>query len=93
MCISCGKRVIKEAGHFYAQGSTGVLRYNLNNINGQCYQCNHFLHGNLLEYRINLVKKIGPEEVEYLELMRHVTKKWTREELEAILVDIEQKTK
>lgn len=81
-CISCQRFVPqKDAGHFLAQGSTGILRYDLDNLWGQCQSCNRFKHGNLLEYRINLVKKIGLSMVERLESMRHETKKWTREEL------------
>lgn len=81
-CISCNQMVRKkEAGHFIAQGSSGLFRYDYENIHGQCMPCNRYKHGNLLEYRINLVKKIGQAKVEYLENNRHVTKKWTREEL------------
>lgn len=81
-CISCQRFVTqKDAGHYLAQGSTGILRYDLDNLSGQCVSCNRFKHGNLIEYRINLVKKIGLPMVERLENMRHETKKWTREEL------------
>lgn len=84
-CISCSRVVEqKDAGHYIAQGSSGLLRFNLYNIHGQCLSCNRFKHGNLLEYRINLIKKIGREQVEWLEDYRHETKKWTREELEQV---------
>lgn len=89
-CISCQKRAVTEAGHFIAQGSSGLLRYHLDNLNGQCAQCNRWLHGNLLEYRINLVKKIGLKKVEWLESHRHDTYKWTREELETLLKVIKE---
>jgi hypothetical protein len=85
-CISCGKHAEKkDAGHFVAQGSSSFLRYNLDNIHGQCYGCNRFKHGNLLEYRIGLIKRIGEDKVKYLEDNRHTLKKWTREELEELL--------
>jgi len=85
-CISCQKMFDKkEAGHFIAQGSSGKLRYLLQNIHGQCTGCNHYKRGNLLEYRINLVKKIGIDEVEWLEEHRHDTHKYTRDELERIM--------
>lgn len=84
-CISCGKMVEKkEAGHYIAQGSSGFLRYHPDNIHGQCINCNHFKHANLLEYRIALVKKIGIDKVNWLEEHRRDVKKWTREELEQI---------
>jgi len=84
-CISCLKMSpSKQAGHYVAQGSSGALRYNEDNIHGQCVPCNLYLHGNLIEYRMNLVKRIGEKRVEYLENHKHDIKKWTREELEEI---------
>lgn len=85
-CISCNRFVEnKDAGHFWAQGSKGILRYHPDNIHGQCRTCNSFKHGNLLEYRINLIKRIGEKRVKWLEDNKDITKKWTREELEAII--------
>lgn len=85
-CISCHKiKDNKEGGHYVAQGSSGFLRYHLDNIHGQCVDCNHFKSGNLLEYRISLVQKIGVERVEWLEKHRKDIKKWTREELQDVL--------
>lgn len=84
-CISCGKHVKLQGGHYIPQGSCSFLRYDVLNIHGQCFSCNHFKSGNLTEYRINLVKKIGLEEVEKLEELRTETYKWTREELEELL--------
>lgn len=88
-CISCQRKVDdKDAGHYIAQGSSGALRYHLDNLSGQCLSCNRFKHGNLIEYRQGLIKKIGKERVEWLEEHRHDVKKWTREELEQILADL-----
>lgn len=88
-CISCGKYLDnKEAGHFIAQGSSGFLRYNLSNIHGQCVGCNRYRHGNLLEYRIGLIKRIGEERVKWLEDNRQELKKWKRQALEELLEDL-----
>ena len=85
-CISCGGNCGKwDAGHFIAQGSSGVLRYHPDNCHKQGVGCNRFKHGNLLEYRINLIKKIGEDRVKWLEDHRNDVKKWTREELEELL--------
>lgn len=84
-CISCVKYEVDHAGHYIAQGSSGALRYNEDNVQGQCRNCNVWLHGNLIEYRLNLVKKIGEDRVKYLEDHRHDIKKWTREELEYLI--------
>lgn len=89
-CISCqGDCGLPNGGHFVAQGSSGALRYNLDNIHKQGVGCNKWNHGNLLEYRINLVKKIGVKKVEWLEEHRHDVKKWTREELLDLKVELE----
>ena len=66
-CISCPTGKVEQAGHFYAAGHFERLRYNLDNIHGQCLQCNYYKHGNLISYRINLEKKIGPERLEALD--------------------------
>lgn len=85
-CISCQRHCASyEAGHYIPEGSNNALRYHLWNINSQCQQCNRWKSGNLTEYRVYLVKKIGADKVEWLEEHRHDTKKWRREELEEIL--------
>jgi hypothetical protein len=75
-CISCNKSLIGDnpqkpkkfdAGHFRSVGSNPQLRFNEDNVYGQCVHCNRDKHGNLLEYRKNLIEKIGIEKVEYLE--------------------------
>jgi len=88
-CISCGKK-IDHAGHYIAHGAHGALRYDEDNVHGQCQNCNVWLHGNLLEYRLNLIKKIGPERVDALEFHRHDVKRWSREELEEIIKKYKQ---
>lgn len=85
-CISCGKWSDNwHCGHYIAQGSSGALRYNLDNLSKQCAGCNLFKHGALIDYRIGLIKKIGVKRVEWLENHRKDIKKWTREELQEIL--------
>ena len=67
-CISCDKPCKKEnAGHYRSVGSCPSLRFEELNVHLQCEYCNTYLHGNLINYRINLIKKIGLEEVEWLE--------------------------
>lgn len=70
-CISCGAIMNwKEAqgGHFIPRG-VEVTCIERDNVNPQCPRCNGYLSGNLIQYRINLVKKIGEERVERLENM------------------------
>lgn len=73
-CISCGKIKSKEqlnAGHYYSAGNHSSLRWHEDNVHGQCIQCNNYLHGNLLNYRKNLIDKIGLERVEKLDNAKH----------------------
>lgn len=66
-CISCGNYRTLQAGHFYSAGHHTHMRFMELNVNGQCLQCNYHLSGNLIEYRKNLIKKIGIEEIEKLD--------------------------
>jgi hypothetical protein len=93
-CISCQKwSQMWDAGHYINQGSSGFLRFDPKNIHKQCRACNLFKRGNLLEYRINLVRKIGRDAVETLESKRHEVKHWTRNELEELVIYFKQAVK
>lgn len=68
-CISCQRHHQGQyhAGHYRTTKAASQLRFNLFGVNKQCQPCNSHLSGNITEYRINLVKKIGVERVEWLE--------------------------
>tara|TARA_R110000851_G_scaffold66968_3_gene151083 strand:- start:2176 stop:2712 length:537 start_codon:yes stop_codon:yes gene_type:complete len=68
-CISCGKNNEKQfhAGHYRSVGSCPELRFSELNVWRQCATCNTYLHGNLIEYRKELIKRIGVDQVEWLE--------------------------
>jgi hypothetical protein len=96
ICISCStpKSLSKmHAGHYMSAGHNASVRFNEDNVRGQCEKCNTFLHGNLIRYRENLVKKIGEDKVKYLEAISRITKKWDRLELIDIIVTYKQKIK
>ena len=84
-CISCGTfdTVQWEAGHYRSRGKASHLRYTEDNINKQCHHCNVQLSANQQQYRIHLIRKIGPERVEALE-NNNTPHRYTIEELEAI---------
>lgn len=90
-CISCQVEVIQkrggtmDAGHYRSRGSAGHLRFNVLNIHSQCVTCNRWQSGNVVDYRINLIKRIGLESVEKLE-SDNGTRKFTREYLKRIKV-------
>jgi len=84
-CISCGShnRSAWDAGHYRTTAAAPELRFNEFNNNKQCVQCNQHQHGNLIEYRIGLIKKIGIDRVEWLE-GPHEPAKYTIEQLKEI---------
>ena len=68
-CISCGSKsaYAYHAGHYRSIGSAGHLRFNEQNCHRQCSACNTHLSGNLIRYRLGLIRKIGIHAVETLE--------------------------
>lgn len=69
-CISCGQSPYegqRHASHFRSVAAAKHLRFNCWNVHASCAQCNSMKSGNVVEYRIALVKKIGLERVEQLE--------------------------
>jgi hypothetical protein len=95
-CISCGTKnpnIVYCAGHYRSRGATSKLRFHEDNVHLQCnYHCNSQLSGNIGNYRIELIKRIGLERVEALE-NDNATYKWTREELIALKTKYKQLTK
>lgn len=70
-CISCDKpdngNHQRHASHYRSVGACSSLRFNTGNVHASCSTCNGILSGNLIEYRIRLVKKLSVEHVEWLE--------------------------
>lgn len=93
-CISCGATTARawHAGHYWAQGMNGFLRFNEDNVHKQCDSCNVWKHGNLLNYRIGLCDKIAKVMVEWLDDNHNRVHHYTREELEAIISKYKQLT-
>lgn len=93
-CVSCGVERCEEyhAGHFLAS-TYQYHRFNENNVHKQCSKCNTHLRGNLIPYRIELIKRIGLAEVEYLEDSRHMMLEITIPELKEKIKEYKLKTK
>jgi hypothetical protein len=91
-CISCGTHTELQAGHFYSGGHYSCLKFNENNVHGQCKRCNYFLSGNLNEYRKNLVKRIGQPGIDELDRIAALYKrngfKWDRFSIIEIIENI-----
>jgi hypothetical protein len=69
-CISCGRfhTGSYDAGHYRSVGAQPALRFDESNVHKQCVPCNQHKGGNIIEYRIRLVEKIGRMGVEWLEM-------------------------
>ena len=93
-CISCQRFHTGQyhAGHYKTTGSHPELRFNEFNVHKQCAPCNNHLSGNIINYRLNLVKKIGLDEVEWLE-SNHTANKYTIDDIKALKVLYKQKIK
>jgi len=93
-CISCQRYHQGQwhAGHYRTTRAAPELRFHENNVHKQCSVCNNHKSGNIVDYRINLIQKIGIRNVEHLE-GPHEPKKYTIEELKAIKKMYREKTK
>ena len=84
-CISCQRYHTGQyhAGHYRSVGGNPELRFEPLNCHKQCMPCNSHLSGNLIDYRINLIKKIGQDKVDWLE-GPHDPKRYTIEDLKEL---------
>lgn len=95
-CISCGTfdpKIQYCAGHYLTVGAHPALRFEELNVHRQCNSnCNLNRSGNIANYRIGLLLRIGEEKVKWLE-GPHPARKYTIEDLQAIKADFKAKLK
>ena len=93
-CISCGRfhKGAYDAGHYRSVGSMPALRFNEDNCHRQCVPCNQHKGGNVVEYRLGLVARIGAERVAVLE-GPHAPAKYTIEGAKTIKATYKAKLK
>jgi len=95
-CISCGTQWNNEfqAGHHYSANSFITLRYNLDNIHGQCKRCNLHLEGAFDNYALNLPNRIGIERyndlVKLASFDKQQEKVWNIENLKEVRLLLKQ---
>lgn len=94
-CISCNTMLTGkfDAGHFFNANNHWSIRYDEQNVWGQCVRCNRDLHGNLLQYRKALIYIIGEDALQKLEEKSVETRKYTKSELESIIQEYKDKKK
>jgi hypothetical protein len=87
LCISCQKKIngVEHASHYLSAGGHSNVRFHEDNVWTSCYKCNVMLSGNQIEYRKQLIIKIGVERVEWLEQNGSKEKKYSIEELKEII--------
>ncbi|AGL85585.1 recombination protein NinG [Pseudomonas protegens] len=93
-CISCGRHHDGQyhAGHYRTVGANPEIRFEPLNVWKQCAPCNTHLSGNLVNYRLSLLQRIGAEKLGWLE-GPHPARKYTIEEIKAIKADYREKIK
>lgn len=94
VCISC-QEPLKEgyhAGHFFPT-TKQYLRFNEDNVHGQCIRCNMHLHGNATKYAYYLPKKIGWERFEDLHATANIEMKLSIPEIKELIIKYKEKTK
>ncbi|ORL58097.1 recombination protein NinG [Pseudomonas putida] len=96
-CISSGRPLdwsgnAVDAGHYRSTGAAPHLRFDENNCHAQSKHDNRYLSGNVADYRIGLIRRIGLEAVEALERDQSV-RRYTIEDLQAIKTLYRQKLK
>jgi hypothetical protein len=96
-CISCGQFKTLQAGHFFPVKGYDALRFDEDNVHGECAGCNCFDEGHLIGYQDNILTRIGLERLNALkERARDYKKngyKWSRSELEELIKVYKQKLK
>lgn len=94
-CISCDSKLIGkfDAGHYFNANNHWAVRFDENNVHGQCVQCNQHKHGNLIEYGVRLEKLIGPDEFAILREDAYKLRKFTIDELKGIIAEYKRKLK
>ncbi len=100
-CISCGMTKSTDemnAGHYYAVKGYDGIRYDEENVHGECARCNCWDESHLIGYGVRLSQKIGEDRLQELhkraaQYKRNSNFKWNRLELEEMIVIYKQKIK
>lgn len=93
-CVSCGRFHDGQwhAGHYRTVGANPELRFDERNCHRQCAPCNNHKSGDIVNYRLTLIERIGVEAVELLE-GPHEPKKYTIDDLKQIKAEYRDKLK
>lgn len=84
-CVSCGRHHQGQwhAGHYRTVAGSPELRFEPLNVWKQCAPCNNHKSGDIVNYRLELARRIGADQVAWLE-GPHDPKKYTIDDLKGI---------
>lgn len=93
-CVSCGRHHEGQyhAGHYRTTAAAPELRFEPLNVHKQCAPCNNHLSGNIVNYRAELLNRIGAERLAWLE-GPHAPKRYTIADYQAIKSEFRAKIK
>jgi len=94
-CVSCESKLGSkyDAGHYFSSGGHKAVTFDEDNVHAQCVTCNQFKHGNLLNYRDGLIKRIGEDKLNELSKRANETRRYSTEELQELIKTYKQKIK
>jgi hypothetical protein len=96
ICISCNQPKGLDqmnAGHFWPVGGHEAVRYDEDNVHGQCIYCNNFASNGVvtMNYQTHLCQKIGKQRFDALALRRFNKSKLMHFELELLIQEYKTK--
>lgn len=99
-CITCGQTFQRldgylkfDAGHYFAVGGYSGVRFDEDNVHGQCVKCNQHGHGEAQEYAIRLPKRIGQQRFEELVKRRNKMLEMTKGDAKVLEIKYKEKRK
>ena len=106
-CISCENQWVVQtysnnsimngrqwhAGHYFNTDQYESVRFDEDNIHLQCNRCNHYKSGNKTMFKDGLLRKIGDDRFDSLQLRKNIIHKYQFNELEFLLKEYQHKCK
>ena len=85
-CISCGqfKRIEQaDCGHFHSRKHMAT-RFDELNAHAECRACNRFSADHLIKYQENLIRLLGQEQLDKMNLRANGIKQWSETDLKEL---------
>lgn len=95
-CISCDtwlKPGTFDAGHHWSKGGYPSVRFEEDNVFGQCHKCNRYWGGRPLEAKPKIIERIGIERYNRIDELKNQSRKYTAYEIQMLIDEYKQKLK